>query len=118
MAHFAKLDKENKVIHVSVVDNVNAITEEQGIAYLQSIHGQDTIWKQTSYNGKIRKNFAGIGFTYDEKLDAFIAQKPFESWTLNEDCKWVAPVEMPKDKKIYKWDEENLSWTEIELPKK
>jgi len=81
MAHFAKLDSDNKVIHVSVVDNWNTVdgsgneTESIGVAYLKSIHGADTNWKQTSYNGNIRKNYAGIGMTYDAGRDAFISPK-------------------------------------------
>jgi hypothetical protein len=73
-------------------------------------------WVQTSYNGSIRKNFAGIGFTYDEELDAFIAPQPFESWTLNtETAKWMSPTPYPQDGRIYLWDEENLNWKEVEV---
>ena len=69
---------------------------------------------QTSYNANFRKNFAGAGFSYDSELDAFIAPKPFESWELDEDtCQWVAPIAYPADGKIYKWEEESLSWIEV-----
>ena len=71
-------------------------------------------WIQTSYNGNIRKNYAGIGYTYDPQRDAFIAPKQYESWILNEDtCRWEAPVAYPTDGKIYKWNEDNQSWDEI-----
>ena len=95
MAHFAKLDENNIVTHVSVVDNWNCVdgdgneSEAVGVAYLKSIHGEDTNWKQTSYNGNIRKNYAGIGHTFDADRDAFIAPKPYNSWQLNEtSCQW------------------------------
>ena len=120
MAHFAKLDSDNKVIHVSVVDNWNITdgsgneSEAIGVAYLKSIHGADTNWKQTSYNGNIRKNYAGIGMTYDAGRDAFISPKPFPSWVLNETtCRYEAPTPMPSDaSKVYTWDEATTSWKE------
>jgi len=122
MAHFAKLDSENKVVHISVVDNWNCVDsngnerEEIGIAYLKSIHGQDTIWKQTSFNGSIRKNFAGLDSTYDEGRDAFISPKPLNSWVLNETtCKWQPPVAKPTDNKKYRWNEETTSWVETDI---
>ena len=121
MAHFAKLDSDNKVIHVSVVDNWNITdgsgheTESIGVAYLKSIHGADTNWKQTSYNGNLRKNYAGIGMTYDAGRDAFISPKPYPSWVLNETtCRYEAPTPMPTgDGKIYTWDEATTSWEEV-----
>jgi hypothetical protein len=120
MAHFAKLDTNNKVIHVSVVDNWNITdgsgneSEEIGIAYLKSIHGADTNWKQTSYNGNIRKNYAGIGYDYDAGRNAFIPPKPYASWVLVEaTCRWKAPVDMPTTEgKIYTWNESTTSWDE------
>ena len=120
MAHFAKLDSDNKVIHVSVVDNWNTVDgsgneqEEIGVAYLQSIHGSDTNWKKTSYNGNIRKNYAGIGFEYDAGRDAFIAPKPYASWVLDEaTCRWKAPTDKPTTEgKDYVWNEETTSWDE------
>jgi len=123
MAHFAKLDSDNNVIHVSVVDNWNITdgsgneSEAIGVAYLKSIHGADTNWKQTSYNGNIRKNYAGIGMTYDAGRDAFIPQKPFPSWVLNETtCRWDAPVAMPTEEgKFYSWNEETVSWDESDI---
>jgi hypothetical protein len=122
MAHFAKINvNTNQVVHVSVVDNWNLVdgegneVEAIGIAYLESVHGSDSnyIWRQTSYNGNLRKNYAGIGMTWDAGRNAFIAPKPFNSWTLNEDtCRWDPPTPMPNDGKMYSWNEETLSWVE------
>jgi len=121
MAHFAKLDDSNIVLAVHTVNN-NVITidgiesEQVGIDFLVGLHGHQ-LWKQTSYNGNIRKNYAGIGYTYDAGRDAFIAPKPFESWVLNEDtCRWEAPVAYPTDGKMYKWNEADLAWDLVELP--
>lgn len=117
MAHFAKLDENNNVLAVHVVNNdviiVNGNESEQaGIDFLTTLHGH-TLWKQTSYNGNIRKNYAGIGYIYDAARDAFIAPKPFNSWILNETtCRWEAPVPMPTDGKFYTWDENTTSWIE------
>jgi len=112
MAHFAKLNSENVVEQVVVVHNNDAPDEAAGVAFCQSLFGGD--WKQTSYNGRIRKNYAGIGFTYDENRDAFIPPQPFSSWTLVEaTCQWTAPVAMPTDGKLYSWDEATLSWIEV-----
>jgi hypothetical protein len=122
MAHFAKLNSDNGVIHVLVVDNWNVTDgngdeqESIGVAYLENLYGVEPgiTWKQTSYNGNMRKNYAGIGFTYDEDLDAFIPPKPFASWILNEDtCQWKAPVPAPTDGNRYVWDEKNANWEQI-----
>jgi hypothetical protein len=117
MAHFAKLNSENIVERVeSVVNEVlkdsNGIEQEQlGINFLKSLYGQDTNWKQTSYNNNIRKNYAGIGYTYDSNRDAFIPLKPFNSWILNESTyNWEAPVAYPQDGNKYTWNEETLNW--------
>ena len=116
MAHFAKIGLNNKVISVhSVHDNElkdsNGVEQENiGIEFLTNLHGW-AVWKQTSYNNNIRKNFAGIGFTYDEDRDAFIPPKPFDSWILNETtCLWEAPVVKPDNNKIYNWNEETQQW--------
>ena len=131
MASFAKLNSENIVTTVvSVVNEVlkdsNGIEQENiGIDFLKSLYGQDTNWKQTSYNthggvhslGGIpfRKNHAGIGMTYDQTRDAFIPPKPFNSWILNEQtCLWNAPVAYPTDGKRYSWNELTLSWDLVE----
>jgi len=118
MASFAKLNSENIVERVeSVVNEVlkdsNGIEQEQlGINFLKSLYGQDTNWKQTSYNNNIRKNYAGIGYTYDSNRDAFISPKPFNSWILNEStCSWNAPIPYPTDGQRYSWNEENQNWT-------
>ena len=117
MAHFAQIEN-NIVTQVIVVANQEIIdengqeSEQKGIDFCSNLLGGT--WKQTSYNGKIRKNYAGVGYTYDENLDAFIPIKPFASWLLNTDaCHWYAPVAMPSDGKLYKWDEDVLNWVEI-----
>lgn len=120
MAHFARLDTLNNVISIHVLNN-SVITdddgneqEQLGIDFLtQSIEG--TSWyKQTSYNKKFRKNYAGIGYYYDANRDAFIPPKPYASWTLIEEtCQWTAPVSHPSDDKNYEWDEINRTWKEI-----
>jgi hypothetical protein len=116
MAHFAELDENNIVTNVVVVNNesINPANEEEtGIAFLLQITGHDR-WKQTSYNSSIRKNYAGIGYSYDEARDAFIEPKPFESWVLNEEtCQWNAPVQKPEGLAIYVWDETTTSWIEV-----
>jgi hypothetical protein len=120
MAHFAQLDENNIVTQVIVVSNnelldENGVEQEsKGIAFCQSLLGGN--WKQTSYNGNMRKNYAGIGFKYDADRDAFISPSPFNSWVLNEDtCRWESPTPMPQDGKMYRWDEDTVSWVEIVL---
>ena len=116
MAHFAKIGINGKVIDVIKVNNEVILdsngneSEINGIDFLTNLTGW-AIWKQTSYNGNIRKNFAGIGYTYDEDRDAFIEPKPFNSWTLNENtCRWEAPVVYPSDGQNYKWNETIQNW--------
>ena len=119
MAHFAKLDKSNTVIKVHVVANA-VITDEngnddeqKGIDFLTGLHGNGW-YKQTSYNGNFRKNYAGVGYTYDKGRDAFISPQNYPSWVLNEDtCKWESPTPHPDDGKVYNWDEGTTSWKEI-----
>ena len=120
MAHFAQLNENNIVTQVIVVSNDDIKDSEgneselTGIAFCKSLLGPNTIWKQTSYNNSIRKNYAGIGFTYDATRDAFIAPKPYNSWILNEtSCIWEAPVTYPNDGNVYAWDEETTSWVVI-----
>lgn len=119
MAHFAQLDENNVVTQVIVVDNNElaldgAESEDKGSLFCKSLFGQATRWKQTSYNATIRKNYAGVGFTYDPQRDAFIPPKPFASWVLNEGtCCWDAPVPMPTEGGPYQWDEGSVSWVEI-----
>lgn len=108
MAHFAQLDENNIVLQVLVTDNDYP---NEGYDWLVETLGGT--WVQTSYNATIRKNFAGIGYTYDSQRDAFIPPKPFASWELDEDiCRWVAPIAYPTDGKIYTWNEETLDWIE------
>ena len=115
MAHFAKLDVDNKVIGVHVVNNdvitVDGVESEQaGIDFLTDLHHHPS-WKQTSYNANFRKNYAGIGFTYDENRDAFIPPKPWASWVLNETtCQWEPPIPYPTDGLKYGWFEANQEW--------
>lgn len=119
MAHFAKLDENNVVIQVNSVHNNELLqdgveSETKGIQFLIDWSGGYTNWKQTSYNGNFRKNYAGIGFTYDSTRDAFIEPQPFPSWVLNEDtCRWDAPTPMPTDDQPYRWDEPTTSWVVI-----
>ena len=114
MAHFAKLNSDNIVTKVEVVSNDIATNEKAGVDFLNNLYGTNDVWKQTSYNGNIRKNYAGIGYKYDQTRDAFIAPKPFSSWTLNETtCQWEAPVAYPDDGKRYKWNEDTTSWDEV-----
>jgi hypothetical protein len=111
MAHFAKLGTGNIVEKVEVVSNDIATTEQAGADFLNNLYKTRDVWKQTSYNGNIRKNFAGVGFQYDQTRDAFIAPKPFNSWTLNEDtCQWESPVVYPNDGQNYKWNETIQNW--------
>jgi hypothetical protein len=119
MAHFAKIGLNNIVTEVLVVANretmdSNGVEHESiGIEFLKTLTGHAT-WVQTSYNGNIRKNYAGVGYTYDSQRDAFIPPKPYPSWTLVEEtCNWTAPVAMPTDEKKYSWDEATTNWIEI-----
>ena len=115
MAHFAQLDDNNIVLQVIVVNNNELMnngveSEAKGITFCQSLF-PNTTWVQTSYNANIRKNYAGIGFSYDAQRDAFISPKPFPSWVLNENtCQWSSPVSYPQDGKQYVWDEKSQSW--------
>ena len=116
MAHFAKIGMNGKVVEIQVVHNdelLDADKVEQealGIDFLTKLTGW-ALWKQTSYNHNFRKNYAGVGYIYDEDRDAFIAPKPFNSWTLDETtCRWQPPVDKPTDGKPYYWNEENQTW--------
>ena len=118
MAHFAKIGVNNKVLQVVCVNNDVILdadgveNEAMGIAFCRNLFGGD--WLQTSYNGRIRKNFASVGFSYDTDRDAFIPPQPYPSWTLNEDsCLWGAPVARPNDGNIYTWNEAQLQWEPI-----
>jgi|TARA_R100000315_G_scaffold57601_1_gene32322 hypothetical protein len=124
MAHFAKLNSENIVEEVLVVSNEVATNEQAGVDFLNNLLKTSDTWKQTSYNTvggvhklggtPFRKNYAGVGYKYDESRDAFISPKPYNSWTLNEtSCSWEAPTPYPNDGNLYIWDEENLRWNLI-----
>ena len=117
MAHFAKLDENNVVETIVVVDNDilldenNNEVEQLGIDFLKQLHGNDTNWSQCSFNNNIRKEYAGVGFTYDEVNDIFIRPKPYESWVLNDNFEWEAPIEDPNTPNAeYIWDEDNNNW--------
>jgi hypothetical protein len=131
MAYFAKLGIGNiveQVISISntVITDSNGVEQEQlGIDFINKLYNTKDVWKQTSYNTKrgihnnggtpFRKNYAGLGYTYDETRDAFIPKKPFNSWILNEDtCLWEAPIAYPTDGKEYGWNEKTLSWDLID----
>ena len=117
MAHFAKLDENNVVLEVHVVHNnelldENGVEQEQkGIDFLINWSNGYLAWKQTSYNGNFRKNYAGIGYSYDPIRDAFIPAQPYPSWLLNEQtCRWEPPIAAPTDGEMYTWDEASTNW--------
>jgi hypothetical protein len=114
MAYFAKLGKGNIVERVAVVSNDVATTEQAGVEFLQNLYKDRAVWKQTSYNGNIRKNYAGVGFKYDQTRDAFIPPSPYASWVINETtCLWEAPIPKPNEDTNeirYEWDEDNRAW--------
>tara|TARA_E500000318_G_C3537924_1_gene203429 strand:+ start:263 stop:625 length:363 start_codon:yes stop_codon:yes gene_type:complete len=119
MAHFAEIGLDNVVERVIVVHNnelLDADSVEQeslGIEFCRTLFGGT--WVQTSYNGNIRKNFAGKGFTYDTGRDAFIPPQPYASWVVNEEtCLWEAPVPRPADGNDYSWNEETQSWDQVQ----
>ena len=125
MAHYALLDEDNVVTEVIVgVHESQLIEGKDPETWYGEFRGQ--VCKRTSYNTRggqhpkdrpLRKNYAGIGFTYDEDRDAFIPPKPFDSWTLNEDtCLWDAPVPYPDDGNNYTWDEDAGDWVMMEMP--
>lgn len=125
MAHFAQLDEDNCVTQIIVVANAECLdengneSEAVGVAFCQSLFGGT--WVQTSYNARIRKRYAAIGYVYDANLDAFIPPKPFNSWTLDvELCDWVAPVPVPSDFSLptnpYFWNEDAQAWEPLVQP--
>jgi hypothetical protein len=120
MAHFAKLDSNNVVTQVIVIDNKDTAdangTEKEyiGAAFCERLFGGT--WKQTSYNGNIRKNYAGIGYSYNSFIDAFVPPQPYASWTLDANAQWQPPVAMPTDGTMespYTWDEATTSWVRV-----
>jgi len=124
MAHFAKIGNDNIVERVEVVHNNVATDEQAGITFLQNLYNDSATWKQTSYNTfanthklsgtAFRKNYASVGYTYDETKDAFIAPKPYASWVLNDNtCLWGSPVAYPDDGEEYTWNEDTTSWDAV-----
>jgi len=116
MAHFAEIDENNIVQRVIVISNDvtfdenNQEIEQRGIDFCKSLCGENTTWVQTSYNNNFRKQYAGIGSTYDSSNNVFIVEKPFESWTLDSNFNWQAPIAYPSDGQDYEWNEETQSW--------
>jgi hypothetical protein len=115
MAHFAKLDENNIVTEIIVVNNDVLLktdgteSEYKGKVFLNNLLGNAT-WVQTSYNNNIRKQFAGVGYKYDETKDKFIAPRPFDSWTLDSNDDWQSPTPYPTDRKVYQWNEDDTQW--------
>ena len=112
MAHFAKLDENNTVLEVNVVNNdaIDSSNEEaSGIAFLTQWSGGHKNWIKTSYNNNIRGVFAGVGFLYNPDEDIFVTPQPYPSWTRNGSF-WEAPIPMPTDGKLYQWSETDLNW--------
>ena len=120
MAYFAKLDKNNIVTKVTPVSNddikENGVEKEsKGIAFCKNLYGQDTVWIQTSYNWRIRKQFASSGYFYDSEKDKFIAPHCYPSWSLDENDDWQPPVALPQGEGVaYHWDEDSTSWEKVE----
>ena len=117
MAHFAKIE-DGFVAQVVVVHNnellVDGVENEQkGREFCHNLLGGT--WIQTSYTNKTRKQFAGVGYTYDSVKDQFVAPRPFASWTLDSNNDWQAPTAMPNDGKMYSWDEASLAWVEVAI---
>ena len=118
MAHYAFLDENNVVTEVIVgIDETELIEGKHPEVWYGEFRGQTC--KRTSYNGNIRKNYAGIGFTYSEELDGFIPPNQYPSWQLNEEnCQWEPPVNCPEDGNFYDWNEESLSWDLVQIEQK
>ena len=113
MAYFAKLGVGNIVTRVTCVNDDIATSEQAGVDFLDTLHKTNNVWKQTYIDGSQRKNYAGVDYSYNEELDAFIPPKYLKGWVLNETtCQWEAPVAMPNDGKFYDWNESTKSWDE------
>lgn len=109
MSHFAEINNDNKVIRVLVGDNNDPAGDEGFQWLIDNIGGT---WIKTSYNGNIRKQFAGVGFTYDSVNDVFIAPQTFDSWSLDDNFDWQPPTPRPQEG-VWYWDEDSLSWIEV-----
>lgn len=112
MSHFAEIDENNIVVRVLVVPDEQ---EHRGQEFLSQDLNLGGTWIQTSYNNRIRKQYAGTGYTYNPEADVFIRPRRFESWILDDNFDWQPPIEMPSDGKSYEWNEETVSWIEIEM---
>jgi len=106
MAHFAEII-DNKVVQVLVVPDDQEHRGQEYLAEDCQLHG---IWIQTSYNARIRKHYAGIGYTYNSTLDAFYPSQPYPSWTLDADCNWQPPTSRPDGEGFYTWNETTQEW--------
>ena len=123
MAHFAQLDDNNVVTQVIVVDNSeledgNGVEQEAiGITFCTNLFGADTRWKQTSYNGNFRGQYAGIGYKYDPVNDVFVTPQPFPSWNLSniDHYTWKPPMAMPDDGNFYTWNETTQQWDQVNV---
>lgn len=119
MAHFAELDENNVVKQVIVVHNNELLDDEgqeneaKGVEFCSTLFGH-TNWVQTSYNDSVRKQFAGVGFTYDDVNDIFVAPQPYPSWSLDDNSDWQPPTPMPEDDNMYSWNEDTQSWDLVE----
>lgn len=111
MAHFAELDETGVVLRVLVVPDDQ---EHRGEAFLRDDLGLGGRWVQTSYNGRIRRRYAGVGMTYDPARDSFIPRQPYPSWTLNDNFGWEAPEPMPDDGNVYEWNEDRQRWVRVQ----
>jgi hypothetical protein len=122
MAYFAKLGTGNIIetvisINNAVITDSNGVEQEQlGVDFINKLYNTRDVWKQTSYNGNFRKNFAGLGYSYDQSRDAFIAPKPYSSWLLNEEsCQWESPIPYPQDDNKYTWNETIKNWEVVTI---
>jgi hypothetical protein len=119
MAHFAELDENNVVLQVIVVHNNELLDDEgqeneaKGVEFCSTLFGHNN-WVQTSYNHSMRKQFAGVGFTYDDVNDIFVAPQPYPSWSLDDNSDWQPPTPMPEDGNMYSWNEDTQSWDLVE----
>jgi len=116
MAHFAKLDENNIVLEVNVVNNAALDSNDEeasGIAFLTEWSGGYSNWKQTSYNHNFRKQYAGIGYSYDPAADVFVAPQPFPSWSLDANHDWQPPTPRPTEG-LWIWNEADQTWDELE----
>lgn len=119
MAHFAQINENSIVLQVIAINNSETYdetgieSEEKGVQFCRLLFGENTNWVQTSYNGSIRKNYAGIGYIYNKEFDIFYPPKPHLSWTLNENFNWQAPIPYPQDNNTYIWSEYSISWVKI-----